>query len=185
MESYLKAQEEYKKDVLAAQKGYYGEMSFDLNRKNFITYAMNNSLAHLEGRHQHYWLIVNDEYAGTVSISFQSPKSSPDEKGNVGCMIAPSFRGENLSEVALKLALNILKEKGCKTALTVVKEENIPSVACNRKVMQEYGGNGYEEKRKNNQGDGVIYFWHSCMPKNASLQACLREKESSVKILSL
>lgn len=83
-----------------------------------------------------YWLIVGDQYVGTISIRHYLTPALRRFGGHIGYIIRPSYRGQGYGTLQCRLALNIARSMGLTRALITCDDNNVGSY----KIIEANGG---------------------------------------------
>lgn len=102
-----------------------------------------------------YWLVDEEEYIGRVIIRHRDNDYLLKNEGHIGYGIRPSKRGQGYGGLALRLALEITKEKELRNkVLLTCLESNIAS----KKIIESHGGK-FSYKKKTSKGNIRLYYW--------------------------
>jgi len=99
-----------------------------------------------------FWLIVEDEFIGHVSIRHELNDSLRKFGGHIGYAIRPSKQQQAFGSILLQLALPKAKSIGIQSALVTCDADAVAS----RKIIEKNGGVFQKEIEKN--GKKILQF---------------------------
>ena len=159
-DAFLAGLEEYKTDT--------AKFGLDNMRQTIKTVEENGVSAWIEKAHNadigkdlpdgwvsntKYWLLDNDEYAGSFTLRHGLTEGLKLWGGHVGYIIAPSKRGRGYAFAGLQLLLTEAAKRGLEQVLITCNTENAASFAVITKALKLYGG----EQLSDSTFDGKNY----------------------------
>lgn len=101
-----------------------------------------------------YWLIVDEQYAGTIDIRHHLTPALRKFGGHIGYQIRPSFRKKGYGTLQLKLCLPLVWKMGIEEALITCDDNNIGS----QKIIETNGGI-LQDKVDNGRSSLTRRYW--------------------------
>ncbi len=102
-----------------------------------------------------YWAVLNNEYAGNISVRHELNADLRIMGGNIGYDTRPKFRGRGVATSMLRQILPIAKEIGLTEALLTCNDDNLHSI----RVIEKNGGVLRERKLQYPGGPMKRYYW--------------------------
>lgn len=87
-----------------------------------------------------FWIEENGRLSGTVYLRYELNARLMTIGGNVGYSVNPTARGRGLAQRGLRLALDILRERGMDRALLTCNDDN----AASAHIIEKAGGQRIE-----------------------------------------
>ncbi|MEO1290688.1 MAG: GNAT family N-acetyltransferase, partial [Chloroflexota bacterium] len=101
-----------------------------------------------------YWLIVAEQYAGTIDIRHHLTSALQKFGGHIGYQIRPSMRQKGYGTLQLKLCLPIVWQMGIERVLITCDDDNIGS----QKIIEANGG-VLQDKVDNGRASLTRRYW--------------------------
>lgn len=137
---------QYKESFIAAMREFEKEGSpprwsfeaLDAHFDEYVEILIQNETEPMPGfvPQTSYWLIVEEQYAGSIDIRHKLTPALQKFGGHIGYQIRPSFRKKGYGELQLKLCLPYVWQMGIERALITCDDDNIAS----RKIIEANGG---------------------------------------------
>jgi predicted acetyltransferase len=83
-----------------------------------------------------FWIEARGVLAGTINLRYELNERLMNVGGNIGYSVRPSARGCGLAQRGLRLALDILRERGTNRALLTCNDDNVVSAH----IIEKAGG---------------------------------------------
>ncbi|MGJ3237345.1 MAG: GNAT family N-acetyltransferase [Anaerolineae bacterium] len=152
-ESFIVASREFERE------GQPPRWSFSALRAHFDEYVetlLKNETEPMAGYvpQTTYWLIVDEQYAGTIDIRHKLTPALERFGGHIGYRIRPSMRQKGYGTLQLRLCLPKVWALGIDRALITCDDDNIGS----RRIIEANGG-VLQDKIDNGRGSLTRRYW--------------------------
>lgn len=137
---------QYKDSFIAAMREFHREgrnpdwnfESLEAHFEEYVVVQLAREHDPLPGRvpQTDYWLIVDNIYAGRISIRHHLNSSLEKFGGHIGYDIRPSMRHKGYGTLQCRLALAKARERGLERVLITCDDDNIGS----QKIIEANGG---------------------------------------------
>ncbi|MFL5785585.1 MAG: GNAT family N-acetyltransferase [Bacteriovoracaceae bacterium] len=151
--------EEYKRSYLEAVKGFKAEglwwhQETDIAKLDPEFDAFIEELRNSKGETT-FWAIINDEFAGRISVRHELTPALRIMGGNIGYDVAPKFRKQGVASEMLRKVLPFAKSLGLIEVLITCDDTNVGSI----KAIEKNGGILKEERLLAEGKPLKRYYW--------------------------
>lgn len=147
-ESYLDAVREFQQEGLS----WHTETDLEVLEENFEQFV--DALLNKPGETT-FWAIINDEFAGKISIRHELTPALRIVGGNIGYDVSPKFRKQGVATEMLRKIIPYAKSLGLIEALITCNDNNVGSI----KAIEKNGGVLKEKKQLALGKPLKRYYW--------------------------